>query len=560
MRWMVRLTAVVVLMGLPAGALAGEKKADVERVLSAAREDCLAAEHLDILVNRIGARLTGSDGLQNACEWARDRFKEVGLPGARLEKWGEFPVGFNRGPASGRVVEPEVKTLTFGTNAWTAGTRGIVRGPALLAPENAEQLEAIKAKLPGAYVLLPAATPAGRPGGNAPANPAAEFRKALETACEAAKVAGMIRPTRNDLVLTGGNFKVAWDKLPTIPAINLVKAEYDEIVAQIKAGKSVTLEFDIRNHFKKGPIPLYNVVADLVGSDLPNEYVIVGGHIDSWDGATGTTDNGTGCSTAIEAARILVKSGVKPRRTIRFMLWSGEEQGLLGSKAYVEAHPELLKNISAVLVHDGGTNYLSGIGGTKAMKADLDEAFAPVVGLDPAYPFAVREVPGLRGGGSDHASFLTGGVPGFFWRQSGKAVYNQTHHTQHDTYDRAIPEYQRHSSLVIALGALGIADLDHLLSREAMIAPGGPNAGGGRRGMGLQLDETMKLVDVTEGSPAERAGLKPGDVLLKIDGKPVADREAMIDALTTNPGTKTLVVRREGQEVEVKLTPPAAQP
>ena len=252
------------------------------------------------------------------------------------------------------------------------------------------------------------------------------------------------------------------------------------------------LEFDIRNYFKKGPIPLYNVIADIPGTEFPDEYVIVGGHIDSWDGATGTTDNGTGCATTLEAARILMKSGVKPRRTIRFMLWSGEEQGLFGSRDYVKAHPELMPKISVVLVHDMGTNYLSGVGVTQAMKSDIDVALAPLVGLDPAMPFTIREVAGLsRGGGSDHASFTAAGVPGLFWRQSGSAVYNQTHHTQHDTYDRAVPEYQKHSSVVAALGALGIANLDHLLSREALMAPGGGRggAGGGRRVAGIMMEE-----------------------------------------------------------------------
>ncbi len=272
------------------------------------------------------------------------------------------------------------------------------------------------------------------------------------------------------MLVTSGLHRITWDKLPTLPSVVLLRKQFEEIAAWLKDGKSVTLEFDIRNYFKKGPIKLYNVIADIPGTELPDEYVIVGGHIDSWDGATGATDNGTGVSTALEAARILMKAGARPRRTIRFMVWSGEEQGLLGSAAYVKAHKELMPKISAVLVHDGGTNYLSGIGGTEAMLSDLEQVFAPVKELDHDYPFEVRKVPGLSGGGSDHASFLSANVPGFFWRQSGKAVYRHTHHTQFDTYDAAVPEYQKHSSLVIALGAFGIANLDHLLSREKLRA------------------------------------------------------------------------------------------
>ena len=346
------------------------EKADVERVLSAAREENLAMEHLDHIVNRIGARLTSSDGLQTACEWTRDRFKSFGIENARLERWGEFPVGFNRGPWSGRMVEPTAKALTFGTNSWTAGTKGVTKGPAVMAPTNDEELEKVKDKLPGAWVLLPPGTlgPRGPRGGN-DTGPAAEFRKKVEAAYAVAKIAGTVRGASNDLIVTGGNYQITWDTLPTTPAINLVKAQFDEVAGLVKEGKPVVLEFDVRNYFKKGPIPLYNVIADIVGSEFPDEYVIVGGHIDSWDGATGTTDNGTGCATTLEAARILMKSGVKPRRTIRFMLWSGEEQGLFGSRDYVKAHPELMPKISAVLVHDGGTNYLSGLGVPKAMKS-----------------------------------------------------------------------------------------------------------------------------------------------------------------------------------------------
>ncbi len=548
---------------LVSSAVAGEER-DVDRVLSTGREGSRVMEHLDYLSNRIGPRLTGSDGLQTACEWTRDQFKSFGLENARLEKWGEFPVGFNRGPWSGRMVEPEVKALSFGTNSWTAGTKGIVKGPAVLAPTTPEELEKVKDKLAGAWVLSAAPTRSGpRPGGAAPPaggtpQPGAEFRKAVDEAYAAAGIAGTVRAARNDLILTAGNYKVDHAKLPTTPVVNLVKTQYDEIAALIKDGKPVVLEFDIRNFFKKGPIPLYNVIADIPGTEFPDEYVIVGGHIDSWDGATGTTDNGTGCATTLEAARLLMASGAKPRRTIRFMLWSGEEQGLMGSRAYTKAHPEEMKKISAVLVHDGGTNYLSGIGATKAQKKDMEDVFAPIIGLDDKMPFAIREVNGLRGGGSDHASFLSAGVPGFFWGQAGKANYTQTHHTQHDTFDRAIPDYQKHSAIVAAIGALGIANLDHLLSREAMTAPGG-TGGGNRRLLGVQLDE-MTISEVVDDGVAAKAGLKEGDVILKIDDKAVASREEMAEALRAGEPTKKIVVRRDGKELELPLTFPAAPP
>lgn len=538
-----------------ADSVATTPPADVERVLSAARAENRVMDHLDVLSNRIGPRLTGSHGLQDACDWAVERFQSFGIANARLERWGEFPVGFERGPWSGRMVEPASKPLTFNTNAWTAGTHGPQRGPALLAPTNAEQLEAIKSKLPGAYILA-GVDPAIRI--NTP------FRQQREAAYAEAKIAGLIRPTRGDLIVTGGNYRQDPDKLPTTPAIDLVKAEYDELVGLVKDGKPVVLEFDIRNHFRRGPIPLSNVIAEIPGTEHPDEYVVVGGHIDSWDGATGTTDNGTGCATTLEAARLLMASGVKPKRTIMFQLWSGEEEGLLGSRAYIAAHKDLLPRISAVLVHDGGTNYLSGITATAAMRADFDAVFAPVLKLNEAMPFAVTEVAGLRRGiGSDHDSYLAAGVPGFFWRQGGKAVYNHTHHTQYDTFDAAIPEYQKHSAVVAAVGALGIANLDHLLSREKLVATGPtPNRPGAnaspRRTIGVALDEST-VVEVTEGGLAEKAGIKAGDKIVRIGDRSVESSTEVAEALQAGGPEVTIHLLRDGKPVEVKVTfaPPA---
>ena len=468
---------VLILSFLAVGSTAiATEKAEIERVFSAAREESLAMEHLDYLSNRIGPRLTSSDGLQNGCEWARDRFKSFGIENARLEKWGEFPVGFNRGAWSGRMIEPAAKAAHLRHELLDRRHEG--PGQRAGHPRARDRGTARPDQGQAPRRLGPRTEAGARPGGR-PERPAAPTMRPDKKPKSSARSSTRPTPRRrspassggpNDLIVTGGNYQVSWDKLPTVPAINLVKAQFDEVAALVKEGKPVVLEFDIRNYFKKGPIPLFNVIADIPGTEFPDEYVIVGGHIDSWDGATGTTDNGTGCATTLEAARILMKSGVKPRRTIRFMLWSGEEQGLFGSKEYVKAHPELMKKISAVLVHDGGTNYLSGIGATKAqMKSDVDGGDG-AAGRPRAEPCRSRSERSPASGGAAAATTprsSAAGVPGFFWRQSGKAVYNQTHHTQHDTFDRAVPEYQKHSSIVAADRARsGLANLDHLLSRE----------------------------------------------------------------------------------------------
>ncbi len=437
----------------------------VKAVIAAGQNDSRVMNHLDALTNRIGPRLTSSQNLQIACDWTRDYFEEIGLKNCRLEKWGEFPVGFNRGPWQGRMLVPTEQSLKFGTNAWTAGTKGRVIAPAIIAPKSIEELAGLKDQVANAWVFLPRSASGRR------TKEKYEKERALFQAIKDVGPVGIIRATSDERILTGGSYQVDWEKLPQVPSINLDKAQWEMIFAKLEAKEEVKLEFDIRNHFKKGPIPLYNVIAEIPGTQWPDEYVVVGGHLDSWDAATGATDNAAGCATTLEAARILMASGVKPLRTIRFMLWTGEEQGLLGSRAYVEANPEEVQKVSTVFVHDGGTNYVSGIGCPEDLLEDFQRIFAGAQTLDVRTPFAIEEVESLRPrGGSDHVSFLRKGIPGFFWRQAGRAVYRETHHTQFDTYDTVVPEYQKHSALVIAIGAIGVANLDHLLSRKSVKA------------------------------------------------------------------------------------------
>ncbi len=287
--WVMGLVAIGFCQAVAAtggGADGKARSEDVERILSVGHEESQVMDHLDVLCNRIGPRLTGSDNLTNACEWARDRFASFGIDNARIEPWGEFPVGFDRGPWFGRVIEPEPKALELMTMAWSAGTKGVVRGKAVLAPGSKKELEEMKEKgtIAGAWVVWP------RSGGGDPA-----FRRTLRKELEDAKAAGIVMGAGADLLVTSGLYRITWDKLPTVPVITLLRKQYDEIATWLKDGKPVTLEFDIRNYFKKGPIKLYNVIADIPGTEKPDEYVIIGGHIDSWDGATGATDNGTGC-------------------------------------------------------------------------------------------------------------------------------------------------------------------------------------------------------------------------------------------------------------------------
>jgi hypothetical protein len=494
---------------------------------------------LDHLVNRIGPRLTSSDNLTDAAEWARDTFQSFGIADAHLEQWGTFPVGFNRGPWWGRMTKPEKKELVCNTNAWTAGTKRPSRGPLLLSPKDADALAAMKGKLANVWLLDP-------PG---------ELFDALQAAVVEEGGFGFVGAPGNDddRLLTDGNPGVTWEDLPKVPFVRLRRDAYREVRGLLDDGKEVEVEFDVRNHFKKGPIPLYNVIADIPGTEHPDEFVVVSGHLDSWDGATGATDNGTGTATTIEAARILTAIGAKPKRTIRFMLWSGEEQGLLGSRAWTAAHKEELAKYSACLVHDGGTNYVSGIAGMEEMRPQLETVFAPVMELDPKMPFRIRDIDMFMPIGSDHESFWRRGVPGFFWDQSGRASYPHTHHTQYDTFDAAVPEYQMHSSVVIATGALGLANLPELLTRENMKVWRGPGGGPapGQRLLGVNLGEDTGLVvtGVAEDGIAEKVGIKPGDRIVRMGDKEVAKLEELRAAMRDGPAKTTVTVKRAGKEL-----------
>lgn len=503
--------------------------------------------HLDHLVNRIGPRLTSSDNLTVAAEWARDTFKSFGIDNAHLEEWGVFPVGFNRGPWWGRMTSPTAMELECNTDAWTAGTRRPSKGPLLAAPRDEAALQAMAGKLANTWLIDP---------------PTGEVLKALSAAMEREGAFGFVAGGRSDLLLTGGRSNVDMDHLPTLPMVRLSKNSYAAVKAQLDAGKAVEVEFDIRNHFRRGPIPLYNVIADIPGTEHPDEFVVVGGHLDSWDGATGTTDNGTGTATTIEAARILMAIGAKPKRTIRFMLWSGEEQGLLGSRAWVQKHKDEMAKYSACLVHDGGTNYLSGIAGMKEMRPQLEAVFAPILTLSTELPFKIRDIDAFRPIGSDHESFTAAGVPGFFWDQAGRANYTHTHHTQFDTYDAAIPEYQMHSSVVAATGALGIANLPEMLTRENMKVqrgfgggqPGGGRGGARRLGIVPGDDGSLTIAEVSEGGLAAKAGMKAGDVIVRIGDTKVSNLDEMRTALAAGDAKKKLTFVRGGKEQTVEIT------
>jgi hypothetical protein len=513
------------------GVLAGgglAQEAVLERIRVEALEESQVQDWLETLTGEFGPRLTSSKRLARAQEWAMEEFRKMGLE-AELEEWGTFKVGFDRGPSHGRIVAPMEQELTFLTSAWTVGTDGPVRGEVVAEPQTVEELEQIGDHLDGKWIVRRVERPDRK------------VRREFDKLCRKAKILGTLRAgPANDLLVMGGNHEVSVGDFTGELRIQVLRVELRELVELCDASEEpVELEFDLDHQFTEGPIVCNNVVATLVGTEFPDEYVFVQAHIDSWDGAVGTCDNGTGTSTTLEAARILSSLGVKPRRSIRFVLYSGEEQGLYGSRAYVEDHPELLPKISIVLNHDNGTNYLRGINATSAMREQFERVFAPVQELNEEWGFTIHEVTSIRGGASDHSPYVSKGVPAFHWDQSSDG-YRFIHHTQNDVFSSAIPAEQRHSAAVISMSAWGFANEDELVDRTDMKAPE-------QRRMGVYLDG-LSVRRVLDDTPAARAGWEAGDEIVEVHGEAIDSRRKLSPALQRG-GPMVPVKLKRGDEV-----------
>jgi hypothetical protein len=279
--------------------------------------------------------------------------------------------------------------------------------------------------------------------------------------------------------------------------VNVRESDFDFVAARIALGVPVEFEFDLPHKLVAGPIPVFNVIAEIPGTEFPDEVVIVSAHQDSWDGpgSQGTVDNGTGTAVTMEAARILMAAGAKPKRTIRFALWSGEEQGLLGARGYArELTDEQRAKISAVFVDDGGTNHQGGIPVADNMVDYLAAAtswtnghfYSEVDGKDLVVNIRPTGPRIETHGGSDHAAFNAMGIPGFFWDEIGRANYSYGWHTQKDRLDQAIGEYLVQSATNSAITAYNLANAPTLLPRAAPPEPTAPRGGGQRQRQGNQ--------------------------------------------------------------------------
>jgi len=461
------------------------------QILAEVREHSEAMQNLEYISDRIGPRLTGSPQLKQANEWTAEVMRKYGLVNVHLEPW-TIAHSWTRGTAAARIVAPTEHPLTIASAGWAPGTQGPVRGPVVFFDaKSKDDFAKYKGKLKGAIVITnepqplspprpedanaeyfrPMQTPpspAGQPPAPSPFAPLLELGRARNEFFKTEGVAVVLRDSNKPhalLNMTG----VGGEKFDIGPIPNaFITGEGYRMIWRLLKHGPVTVEINMTNSFSDKAVEVYNTVGEIPGSEKPDEVVILGAHLDSWDLGTGSTDNGTGSAAVLEAARALAKSGLKPKRTIRFVLFSGEEEGLVGSVKYVEAHKTDLDKISAVLVHDTGTGRVLTLGLHDNYQAReiVDQVLAPLTELKLLEPSMVRTF------GTDHASFDDLGVPGFWCIQNG-AEYSKTHHSQSDTFDKVWKDDLNQGAQVLAAWAYNTAGLPDMLPRR-QVAPRPP--------------------------------------------------------------------------------------
>lgn len=471
------------------------------------------------MMDVLGPRLSGSPGIRKSAEWVVEKMKGWGLTGAALEPWPNDPTGTNNGFPRGwsnekfylHATAPNAFPITGMSIGWTPGTNGLVSGECVLVTETDgnELRQKYAGKLRGKWVL-----------GQAPAEIRAQWEPvakrltpaeldALETPARPPEqgdppppprpprpeqppfdrnaffheqgALGILTTNKGHGVMNvgGGVRTLAPDK--QIPRIAVEAEHYGRIARSVMQGQNVTIEADIRNAWYDNP-EMFNVVGEIRGATKPNEIVIIGGHFDSFHSATGASDNGGACSSALEAMRLLKASGAKPARTIRVCLWNGEEQGLIGSRLYVAKHfggvrgvpasgnprGEVTPLTSAHARFQAYFNLDNGAGSIRGIHCQGNRAIAPIFRdwLDPIRDIGATHISMRVTGSTDHASFDAAGLPGFQFIQDPLEYTPKTHHTNMDFFEALQPEDMRRNAVIMAHFALTAANTPDRLPRK----------------------------------------------------------------------------------------------
>ena len=414
--------------------------------------DSHAFQYLTELSDEIGARVTGTPQDQKAIQWGVTKMKAMGLKNVRAEKYSMWK-GWTRGTARAELIEPLHHTLTVDAMGWTGSTPASGWEGEVVTANLFDLDGELKnmARFKGKIVMM---KPEGAPKKNFMLIFAqyGDFLNALQKAGAIAAVGGQGGFPADGMHLTHtGILGFAADFV--IPVVDMAREDQGQIERYLAAGKTVRMRLNVQNTFTDGPVESANVVGEIVGREHPEEIVVVGAHLDSWDLSEGTTDNGTGTTSVLAAAEAILKSGVTPRRTIRFVLFTGEEQGLLGSLAYVKQHQSEMKNHIGDIVLDIGQGPVKEfqLGG----RDDLVAAFEP-------FARSLRNLREIKVNdktefGTDTGPFTLAGLPGINLDQDSPD-YKFTHHSAADALEAVKPDVLAQNATVMAMTAYWLAD------------------------------------------------------------------------------------------------------
>ena len=515
--WRVATAATVLAVALPA-----QEKVDVATIERIKAEEMQRSQVMDIvswLTDVHGPRLTGSPITKMAGAWAVSTMSSWGLSNPHLETWGPFGRGWTNEHFSFNAVSPHAFAVKAEPRAWSPGTNGKVTGAAMsIKVDSLADLAQYAGKLRGKFLLVgpvltptahfapeaarlsdakldsmaaqqpavPAASGRGR-GGGPPAvlgggRATVPFVMTRDTAAlrwlEKEGVGAVLVPARGDggIIFTDNGNPRSRDAAQ-VPFVHVAEESYGRIMRMLDRKMPVTLELDMQNRFYDDDPNSFNVIAEVPGSDpqLKDEVVMIGAHFDSWHSGTGATDNAAGSAVMLEAMRLIKTLGLQPRRTIRIGLWTGEEQGLLGSRAYVREHfgsadstglhpmPEHAK-FAAYFNVDNGTGKIRGV------YLQGNEMVAPLFSswMEPFHDLGMNTLTIRNTGGTDHLSFNAVRLPGFQFIQDPLDYDTRTHHSNMDVYERIQEPDMKQMAVIVASFVYMTANRDEMLPRKPL--------------------------------------------------------------------------------------------
>jgi hypothetical protein len=505
------------LATMPGHAQSGEP-VDLDAITRIKAEGFDRSQVMDIawwLTDVYGPRLTNSPQMRAAAQWTAGKAKEWGLVNIALEPWGadaEFGRGWSNERTVLHVVKPAPWPVLAYPRAWTPGTSGTITAEAMLAPLAAEaDFEKYRGKLKGKIVLLqaprsvaplfepparrfteenledmkmqPVNPPeAGRGGPGGPGG-GQQFTAKRNAFLLAEGVAAVLEPAngRGDsgslLVGAGGPRNPKEPGVP--PQLAVATEHYNRIARLVSRGQAVTLEADVRNTFHDADLNMFNIVAEIPGTDRADEIVMLGAHFDSWHAGTGSVDNASGSAVMLEAMRILKQSGLRLRRTVRMALWTGEEQGLIGSRMYVRNHFADVADMKVKPEHARLAAYFNmdnGTGQYRGVYLQGNEAVAPIfrAWMTPFENLGMTHLTIRNTGGTDHLSFNNVGLPGFQFIQDPVQYSSRTHHSNLDVYDQLIPSDLMKNAVITASFVYHAANREQMLPRKPLPQPTPP--------------------------------------------------------------------------------------